>query len=57
MCVALSLGCLSGSMDPDSLVYRREVRKRKKSYINAYMWNLDNGIDDLICKAERETDS
>ena len=44
-------------MDPDSLIYRREVRKRKKSYINAYMWNLDNGIDDLICKAERETDS
>ena len=56
MCVGLSLGCLSGSMDPDSLIYRREVRKRKKSYINAYMWNLDNVIDDLICEAERETD-
>ena len=25
-------------------------------YINTYTWNLENGIDDLICKTERDTD-
>ena len=25
------------------------------SYINAHMWNLKNGTDELVCKAEIET--
>ena len=25
------------------------------SYINAYMWNLENGTDELVCRAEIET--
>ena len=24
------------------------------SHINVYMWNLENGTDDLVCKAEIE---
>ena len=38
-------------------VIQSEVNQREKqiSYINAYMRNLRNGIDELICKAETET--
>ena len=25
-------------------------------YINTYTWNLEDGIDDSICKTERDTD-
>ena len=28
---------------------------KQTSYINAYMWNLENGTDDLVCRAEIET--
>ena len=30
-------------------------RGKQISYINAYMWNLKNGIDDLISKDETVT--
>ena len=33
----------------------KSEREKQISYINAYMWNLENGIDDLLCKAEIET--
>ena len=38
-------------------VIHSEVNQREKqiSYINAYMQNLKNGIDELICKAGTET--
>ena len=26
-------------------------------YINAYMWNLENGIEELVCRAGIETQS
>ena len=43
-------------MDLETVI-QSEVSQREKqiSYINAHMWNLKNGIDDLICKAEIET--
>ena len=31
------------------------VKSEREKHINAYM-NLENGIDDLICKAEIDTD-
>ena len=40
-------------MDLETIV-QSEVRK-EISYINAYIWNLGYGINDLICKAEVET--
>ena len=30
-------------------------REKQISFINAYMWNRENGIDDLISKEERAT--
>ena len=33
----------------------KSKREKQISYINAYIWNLENGIDDLICKAKIET--
>ena len=30
-------------------------REKQISYINAYMWNQENGIDDLISKEETAT--
>ena len=36
-------------------VIQTEVRKKQIPYINAYMWNLENGTDEPICKAEIET--
>ena len=38
-------------------VIQSEVNQREKqiSYINAYIRNLKNGIDELICKAGTET--
>ena len=36
-----------------------EAEREQILYINAYMWNIENGIDagidDPICKAKRET--
>ena len=29
--------------------------EKRITYINGYMWNLENGIDNLFCKAEIET--
>ena len=36
-------------------VIQREIRKKKKLYINTNMWNLENGINKPICKAGAET--
>ena len=41
-------------MDPET-VKQSEVSQKKILYINAYMWNLVNGKDDLICKVEIDT--
>ena len=29
--------------------------EKQISYINAYMWNLENGTDEPVCRAEIET--
>ena len=34
----------------------KSEREKEISYINTYMCNLENAIDDLICIAEIETD-
>ena len=40
----------------DGICFSDEFKLFSLSYINAYMWNEEkNGIDDLICKAETET--
>ena len=38
-------------------VIQSEVSQKEKniSYINTYMWNLENGTDDPVCRAESET--
>ena len=36
-------------------VIQREIRKKKKLYINTNMWHLENGINKPICKAGAET--
>ena len=38
-------------------VIQSEVSQKEKqiSYINAYIWNLEKCIGDLICKTEIET--
>ena len=42
----------------DSICFSNELKFFSLSYINAYMWNEEkNGIDDLICKAETDTDT
>ena len=33
----------------------KSEREKQISYINAYMWNLENGTGELVCKAEIET--
>ena len=30
-------------------------KEKKNPNINSYIWNLENGTDDLICKTETET--
>ena len=35
-----------------TMEYYSAIKKKKILYINAYMWNLVNGKDDLICKVE-----
>jgi len=40
-------------MDLESVI-QNEVNQEKKdqiSFINAYMWNLENGTDGLACRA------
>ena len=36
------------------IVIQSEVRKRQLLHNNAYMQNLENGTDELICKAKTE---
>ena len=31
-------------------------REKQISYVNMHMWNLETCIDNLICKAEKDTD-
>ena len=33
----------------------KSEREKQISYINAYMWNLENGTDIPVCRAEIET--
>ena len=36
-------------------VIQSEVSQKEKNYyINAYMWNLENGIDEAICRDRME---
>ena len=35
--------------------WSKSEREKQISYINVYMWNLENGTDELICRAEIET--
>ena len=32
----------------------KSEREKQISYINTYMWNLENGTDDPVCRAEIE---
>ena len=36
--------------------WSKSEREKQISYINAYMWNLENGTDEPVCRAEIETD-
>ena len=38
-------------------VIQSELNQKQKQilYINTYMWNLENGIDEPICREEMET--
>ena len=33
----------------------KSEREKQISYMNTYIWNLENGIDEPICRAEIET--
>ena len=35
--------------------WSKSEREKQISYINAYMWNLENGTDELVSRAEIET--
>ena len=34
--------------------WSKSEREKQVSYINTYMWNLENDTDELVCKAEVE---
>ena len=38
------------------LSYRMKSEREQISYINIYVWTLENGTDEPICKAEIKTD-
>ena len=44
-------------MQLEAVIQSEVSQKEKKQIINIYMWNPEkkNGIDDLICKIEAET--
>ena len=35
--------------------WSKSERKRQILYINTYIWNLENGMDDPTCRAAKET--
>ena len=35
--------------------WSKPEREKQILYINAYIWNLENGTDEPVCKAEIET--
>ena len=35
--------------------WSKSEREKQISYNNAYMWNLENGTDEPVCRAEIET--
>ena len=35
--------------------WSKSEREKQISYSNAYMWNLENGTDEPVCRAEIET--
>ena len=45
---------VDGSRDCHTECNKSE-REKQISYFNAYMWNLENGTDELVCRAEKET--
>ena len=51
--------CASGEMWIDlERVLQSEVRREKQmSYLNMYMWNIENGADESICKVQTETEN
>ena len=43
-------------LDLETVIQSEESQKeKKKSYNNFYMWNIENNVDELICKAEVKT--
>ena len=45
-------------MDLETVIQSEVSQKEQKQilFINAYMWNLENGTDQSVCKAEIETE-
>ena len=41
--------------DLESVIQAEVSQKERDNYTDAYTWNLKNGADDLICRAEIET--
>ena len=43
-------------LDLETVIQSEESqKKKKKSYNNFYMWNIENNVGELICKAEVKT--
>ena len=42
-------------MGLETVTQSEKSEKEKQMYINACMWNLENGVDNLIGRAEIET--
>ena len=42
-------------VDEPRAPYQSEIREKPISYINTYIWNLENGIDEPICRNRMET--
>ena len=43
-------------MKPEPIIQSEVSQKEKQTLcINAYMWNLENGVDEPICRAGIET--
>ena len=41
-------------MDLESVIQSEVVREKQILYINAYVWNVENGTDEPICRATVE---
>ena len=38
-------------MDLETVIHSKSEREKQILYINAYMWNLEDGTDKPICRA------